>query len=140
MLLTVCCTHKTKCSNNYDCPPGLREQRVKEFEVSPDGESLLLTGTSGYLHVLTMKVGDCRWQIPGIPHIQNGSKCKTPFWIRRIHVLHKCLCFLTVVFILIFSDKGGSEKHEDQRKHCGSGFFPRRQQSLHQFWWVFTLV
>uniref|UniRef100_A0A8C7PAW5 U3 small nucleolar RNA-associated protein 18 homolog n=1 Tax=Oncorhynchus mykiss TaxID=8022 RepID=A0A8C7PAW5_ONCMY len=30
---------------------GLREQRVKEFEVSPDGESLLLTGTSGYLHV-----------------------------------------------------------------------------------------
>uniref|UniRef100_A0A8C8FP39 U3 small nucleolar RNA-associated protein 18 homolog n=1 Tax=Oncorhynchus tshawytscha TaxID=74940 RepID=A0A8C8FP39_ONCTS len=43
---------------------GLREQRVKEFEVSPDGESLLLTGTSGYLHVLTMKLymGTCMYQ------------------------------------------------------------------------------
>ncbi|KAI4889709.1 hypothetical protein NFI96_019411 [Prochilodus magdalenae] len=35
---------------------GLNEQRVKEFEVSPDGEFLLLTGSSGYLHLMTMKV------------------------------------------------------------------------------------
>jgi len=34
---------------------GLKEPKVKDFEVSPDGDSLLLTGTSGYLHVLTMK-------------------------------------------------------------------------------------
>lgn len=34
---------------------GLSEQRVKEFEVSPDGDSLLFTGSSGYLHLMTMK-------------------------------------------------------------------------------------
>lgn len=34
---------------------GLEEKRVKQFEVSPDGSLLLLTGTSGYLHLLTMK-------------------------------------------------------------------------------------
>ncbi|XP_012697508.2 U3 small nucleolar RNA-associated protein 18 homolog [Clupea harengus] len=34
---------------------GLSEQRVKEFEVSPEGEFLLLTGASGYLHLMTMK-------------------------------------------------------------------------------------
>ncbi|XP_062388409.1 U3 small nucleolar RNA-associated protein 18 homolog [Sardina pilchardus] len=34
---------------------GLTEQRVKEFEVSPEGDYLLLTGSSGYLHLMTMK-------------------------------------------------------------------------------------
>ncbi|XP_063077888.1 U3 small nucleolar RNA-associated protein 18 homolog isoform X1 [Engraulis encrasicolus] len=34
---------------------GLSEQRVKEFEVSPEGDFLLLTGSSGYLHLMTMK-------------------------------------------------------------------------------------
>ncbi|KAJ8251781.1 hypothetical protein GJAV_G00225370 [Gymnothorax javanicus] len=34
---------------------GLNEKRVKEFQVSPDGKHLLLNGTSGYLHLVTMK-------------------------------------------------------------------------------------
>ncbi|XP_006001287.1 U3 small nucleolar RNA-associated protein 18 homolog [Latimeria chalumnae] len=34
---------------------GLEERHVKKFEVSPDGSLLLLIGTSGYLHLLTMK-------------------------------------------------------------------------------------
>ncbi|XP_060700408.1 U3 small nucleolar RNA-associated protein 18 homolog [Hemiscyllium ocellatum] len=34
---------------------GLEERKVKEFEVSPDGLFLLLLGTSGYLHLLSMK-------------------------------------------------------------------------------------
>ncbi|KAM4598104.1 U3 small nucleolar RNA-associated protein 18 homolog isoform 2-T2 [Polymixia lowei] len=34
---------------------GLNESRVKEFCVSPEGDSLLLTGTRGFLHVLTLK-------------------------------------------------------------------------------------
>ncbi|XP_030649296.1 U3 small nucleolar RNA-associated protein 18 homolog isoform X2 [Chanos chanos] len=34
---------------------GLDEQRVKEFEVSPVGDFLLLTGSSGSLHLMTMK-------------------------------------------------------------------------------------
>ncbi|XP_070596141.1 U3 small nucleolar RNA-associated protein 18 homolog [Erythrolamprus reginae] len=34
---------------------GLEEKVVKQFEVSPDGTFLLLTGTSGYLHLITMK-------------------------------------------------------------------------------------
>ena len=37
---------------------GLNENRVKEFSVCPDGGALLLTGTRGYLHLLTLKVGD----------------------------------------------------------------------------------
>ncbi|XP_030064224.1 U3 small nucleolar RNA-associated protein 18 homolog [Microcaecilia unicolor] len=35
--------------------PGLEERFVKKFEISPDGLFLLLTGTSGYLHLLSMK-------------------------------------------------------------------------------------
>ncbi|XP_035760220.1 U3 small nucleolar RNA-associated protein 18 homolog, partial [Neolamprologus brichardi] len=35
---------------------GLNEARVKEFSVCPEGGALLLTGTNGYLHVLTLKV------------------------------------------------------------------------------------
>ncbi|XP_020373089.2 U3 small nucleolar RNA-associated protein 18 homolog [Rhincodon typus] len=34
---------------------GLEERKVKEFEVSPDGLFMLLLGTSGYLHLLSMK-------------------------------------------------------------------------------------
>uniref|UniRef100_A0A2D4G2G2 U3 small nucleolar RNA-associated protein 18 homolog n=2 Tax=Micrurus TaxID=8634 RepID=A0A2D4G2G2_MICCO len=34
---------------------GLEEKLVKKFEVSPDGTFLLLSGTSGYLHLITMK-------------------------------------------------------------------------------------
>ncbi|XP_029614353.1 U3 small nucleolar RNA-associated protein 18 homolog [Salmo trutta] len=62
---------------------GLREQRVKEFEVSPDGESLLLTGTSGYLHVLTMKTKEVvksmkiNGNIAGVAFSNDGSKVFT---------------------------------------------------------------
>ncbi|KAF7247485.1 hypothetical protein EYD10_06856 [Varanus komodoensis] len=34
---------------------GLEEKFIRKFEVSPDGTFLLLNGTSGYLHLLTMK-------------------------------------------------------------------------------------
>ncbi|XP_062976272.1 U3 small nucleolar RNA-associated protein 18 homolog [Elgaria multicarinata webbii] len=34
---------------------GLEEKIVRKFEVSPDGTFLLLNGTSGYLHLITMK-------------------------------------------------------------------------------------
>ncbi|XP_078385220.1 U3 small nucleolar RNA-associated protein 18 homolog isoform X1 [Cetorhinus maximus] len=34
---------------------GLEERKVHKFEVSPDGLFLLLIGTSGYLHLLSMK-------------------------------------------------------------------------------------
>ncbi|CAB1341622.1 unnamed protein product [Coregonus sp. 'balchen'] len=62
---------------------GLREQRVKEFEVSPDGESLLLTGASGYLHVLTMKTKEVvksmkiNGNITGVAFSHDGSKVFT---------------------------------------------------------------
>lgn len=36
---------------------GLNEVRVKEFSVCPEGGALLLTGTRGYLHLLSLKVG-----------------------------------------------------------------------------------
>uniref|UniRef100_A0A8C1UXN0 U3 small nucleolar RNA-associated protein 18 homolog n=1 Tax=Cyprinus carpio TaxID=7962 RepID=A0A8C1UXN0_CYPCA len=35
---------------------GLNEQRVSDFQVSPDGKYLLLSGSSGYLHLMTTKV------------------------------------------------------------------------------------
>nr|XP_033818141.1 U3 small nucleolar RNA-associated protein 18 homolog [Geotrypetes seraphini]XP_033818142.1 U3 small nucleolar RNA-associated protein 18 homolog [Geotrypetes seraphini]XP_033818143.1 U3 small nucleolar RNA-associated protein 18 homolog [Geotrypetes seraphini] len=35
--------------------PGLEERFIKKFEISPDGLFLLLLGTSGYLHLLSMK-------------------------------------------------------------------------------------
>uniref|UniRef100_A0A8C3CGC6 U3 small nucleolar RNA-associated protein 18 homolog n=1 Tax=Cairina moschata TaxID=8855 RepID=A0A8C3CGC6_CAIMO len=34
---------------------GMEDKFVKNFEVSPDGSFMLLTGTSGYLHLLSMK-------------------------------------------------------------------------------------
>ncbi|XP_063817325.1 U3 small nucleolar RNA-associated protein 18 homolog [Pseudophryne corroboree] len=34
---------------------GLEEKYIKQFEVSPDGSCLLLNGSAGYLHLLSMK-------------------------------------------------------------------------------------
>ncbi|XP_074900536.1 U3 small nucleolar RNA-associated protein 18 homolog [Buteo buteo] len=34
---------------------GVEERFLRDFEVSPDGSFMLLTGTSGYLHLLSMK-------------------------------------------------------------------------------------
>ncbi|XP_032641067.1 U3 small nucleolar RNA-associated protein 18 homolog [Chelonoidis abingdonii] len=34
---------------------GMQDKFIRKFEVSPDGSFLLLTGASGYLHLLTMK-------------------------------------------------------------------------------------
>ncbi|XP_026717094.1 U3 small nucleolar RNA-associated protein 18 homolog [Athene cunicularia] len=34
---------------------GVEERFIRKFEVSPDGSLMLLTGTSGYLHLLSMK-------------------------------------------------------------------------------------
>uniref|UniRef100_A0A8B9REF2 U3 small nucleolar RNA-associated protein 18 homolog n=1 Tax=Astyanax mexicanus TaxID=7994 RepID=A0A8B9REF2_ASTMX len=53
---------------------GLNEQRVKEFEVSPDGEFLLLTGSSGYLHLMTMKTREVVRSMK-----MNGNVCGTAF-------------------------------------------------------------
>ncbi|XP_036421728.1 U3 small nucleolar RNA-associated protein 18 homolog [Colossoma macropomum] len=53
---------------------GLDEQRVKEFEVSPDGEFLLLTGSSGYLHLMTMKTREVVRSMK-----INGNVCATGF-------------------------------------------------------------
>lgn len=38
---------------------GVEERFLRNFEVSPDGSFMLLTGTSGYLHLLSMKVVSC---------------------------------------------------------------------------------
>uniref|UniRef100_A0A3P9A5U0 U3 small nucleolar RNA-associated protein 18 homolog n=1 Tax=Esox lucius TaxID=8010 RepID=A0A3P9A5U0_ESOLU len=62
---------------------GLNEQRVKEFEVSPDGQSLLLTGSSGYLHVMTMKTKEVvksmkiNGNITGVACSHDGSRVFT---------------------------------------------------------------
>ncbi|XP_076864377.1 U3 small nucleolar RNA-associated protein 18 homolog isoform X2 [Brachyhypopomus gauderio] len=53
---------------------GLNEQRVKEFEVSPDNEFLLLTGSSGFLHLVTMKTKEVVRSMK-----LNGSVCGTAF-------------------------------------------------------------
>ncbi|KAM6957800.1 U3 small nucleolar RNA-associated protein 18 homolog [Aplochiton taeniatus] len=59
---------------------GLQESRVKEFEVSPEGDALLLTGTSGYLHMLTMKTREVvrsmkiNGSLCGVAFSQDGSK------------------------------------------------------------------
>uniref|UniRef100_A0AAR2LF02 U3 small nucleolar RNA-associated protein 18 homolog n=1 Tax=Pygocentrus nattereri TaxID=42514 RepID=A0AAR2LF02_PYGNA len=53
---------------------GLNEQRVKEFEVSPDGEFLLLTGSSGYLHLMTMKTREVVRSLK-----INGNVCAAAF-------------------------------------------------------------
>ncbi|KAK3512030.1 hypothetical protein QTP70_028114 [Hemibagrus guttatus] len=53
---------------------GLNEQRVKEFEVSPDGQFLLLTGSSGFLHLMTMKTKEVVRSVK-----INGSVCGAAF-------------------------------------------------------------
>ncbi|XP_023666450.2 U3 small nucleolar RNA-associated protein 18 homolog isoform X1 [Paramormyrops kingsleyae] len=46
---------------------GLEEKKLKEFEVSPDGNHLLFVGSSGYFHLLTMKTKElvCSMKING---------------------------------------------------------------------------
>ncbi|KAK5607832.1 hypothetical protein CRENBAI_010464, partial [Crenichthys baileyi] len=59
---------------------GLNEARVKEFSVCPDGGALLLTGTNGYLHLLTLKTNEvvCSMKIngdvSGVAFSHDGSK------------------------------------------------------------------
>lgn len=62
---------------------GLNEAKVKEFSVSPEGDSLLLTGTRGYLHVLTLKTKEVvrsmkiNGNIAGVAFNRDGSKIYT---------------------------------------------------------------
>ncbi|XP_070779627.1 U3 small nucleolar RNA-associated protein 18 homolog [Enoplosus armatus] len=59
---------------------GLNEARVKEFTVCPEGGALLLTGTNGYLHLLTLKTKEvvCSMKmngdVSGIAFSHDGSK------------------------------------------------------------------
>lgn len=59
---------------------GLNESRVKEFSVCPDGGALLLTGTNGYLHLLTLKtkevVGSMKinGNVTGVAFSHDGGK------------------------------------------------------------------
>ncbi|XP_075702262.1 U3 small nucleolar RNA-associated protein 18 homolog [Rhinoderma darwinii] len=49
---------------------GLEEKRIKKFEVSPDGSFLLLNGSSGYLHMLSMKTKEL------IGSMKMNAECK----------------------------------------------------------------
>ncbi|KAI7789968.1 U3 small nucleolar RNA-associated protein 18 homolog isoform X2 [Triplophysa rosa] len=53
---------------------GLNEQRVKDFELSPDGKCLLLSGSSGYLHLMTMKTREVIGSMK-----MNGNVCSAGF-------------------------------------------------------------
>ncbi|XP_026204550.1 U3 small nucleolar RNA-associated protein 18 homolog [Anabas testudineus] len=59
---------------------GLNEARVKEFSVCPDGGALLLTGTNGYLHLLTLKTKEVvrsmkmNGNVSGVAFSNDGSK------------------------------------------------------------------
>ncbi|XP_076015538.1 LOW QUALITY PROTEIN: U3 small nucleolar RNA-associated protein 18 homolog [Genypterus blacodes] len=59
---------------------GLNEARVKEFSVCPDGGALLLTGTRGYLHLLTLKTKEVvrsmkiHGDVAGVCFSRDGSK------------------------------------------------------------------
>lgn len=53
---------------------GLREQRVSDFQVSPDGKFLLLSGSSGYLHLMTTKTREVVRSMK-----LNGSVCSAGF-------------------------------------------------------------
>ncbi|XP_034567681.1 U3 small nucleolar RNA-associated protein 18 homolog isoform X2 [Notolabrus celidotus] len=59
---------------------GLNEARVKEFSVCPDGGALLLTGTNGYLHLLTLKTKEVvrsmkiNGDVCGVAFSHDGSK------------------------------------------------------------------
>ncbi|KAK2894280.1 U3 small nucleolar RNA-associated protein 18 homolog [Channa argus] len=59
---------------------GLNEARVKEFSVCPEGGTLLLTGTNGYLHLLTLKTKEVvrsmkmNGNVSGVAFSNDGSK------------------------------------------------------------------
>ncbi|XP_054615493.1 U3 small nucleolar RNA-associated protein 18 homolog isoform X2 [Dunckerocampus dactyliophorus] len=59
---------------------GLNEARVKEFSVCPDGGALLLTGSRGYLHTLTLKTKEVvssmkmNGDVSGVAFSRDGSK------------------------------------------------------------------
>ncbi|XP_058510038.1 U3 small nucleolar RNA-associated protein 18 homolog isoform X1 [Solea solea] len=59
---------------------GLNEARVKEFSVCPEGGALLLTGTRGYLHFLTLKTKEVtdsikvNGDVSGVTFTRDGSK------------------------------------------------------------------
>nr|XP_057906182.1 U3 small nucleolar RNA-associated protein 18 homolog [Doryrhamphus excisus] len=59
---------------------GLNETRVKEFSVCPDGGALLLTGSRGYLHTLTLKTKEVvssvkmNGDVSGVAFSRDGSK------------------------------------------------------------------
>ncbi|XP_038161620.1 U3 small nucleolar RNA-associated protein 18 homolog [Cyprinodon tularosa] len=59
---------------------GLNEARVKEFSVCPEGGALLLTGTNGYLHLLTLKTNEVvrsmkiNGDVSGAAFSHDGSK------------------------------------------------------------------
>uniref|UniRef100_A0A8C1V1N9 U3 small nucleolar RNA-associated protein 18 homolog n=1 Tax=Cyprinus carpio TaxID=7962 RepID=A0A8C1V1N9_CYPCA len=53
---------------------GLNEQRVSDFQVSPDGKYLLLSGSSGYLHLMTTKTREVIRSMK-----MNGSVCSAAF-------------------------------------------------------------
>nr|XP_061829889.1 U3 small nucleolar RNA-associated protein 18 homolog [Nerophis lumbriciformis] len=59
---------------------GLNEGRVKEFSVCPEGGALLLTGTRGYLHTLTLKTKEVvssvkmNGDVSGVAFSHDGSK------------------------------------------------------------------
>uniref|UniRef100_A0A8D3EAL1 U3 small nucleolar RNA-associated protein 18 homolog n=1 Tax=Scophthalmus maximus TaxID=52904 RepID=A0A8D3EAL1_SCOMX len=59
---------------------GLNEARVKEFSVCPEGGALLLTGSHGYLHLLTLKTKEVvrsmkiNGDVAGVAFSPDGSK------------------------------------------------------------------
>ncbi|XP_041672937.1 U3 small nucleolar RNA-associated protein 18 homolog [Cheilinus undulatus] len=62
---------------------GLNEARVKEFTVCPEGGTVLLTGTNGYLHLLTLKTKEVvrsmkiNGNVCGVAFSHDGSKVFT---------------------------------------------------------------
>ncbi|XP_017296898.1 U3 small nucleolar RNA-associated protein 18 homolog isoform X2 [Kryptolebias marmoratus] len=59
---------------------GLNESRVKEFCVCPEGDALLLSGTNGYLHLLTLKTNEVvrsmkiNGDVSGVAFSHDGSR------------------------------------------------------------------
>ncbi|KAI2644517.1 hypothetical protein H4Q32_031077 [Labeo rohita] len=53
---------------------GLNEQKVSDFQVSPDGKYLLLSGYAGYLHLMTTKTREVIRSMK-----MNGSVCAAAF-------------------------------------------------------------
>ncbi|XP_051727608.1 U3 small nucleolar RNA-associated protein 18 homolog isoform X2 [Ctenopharyngodon idella] len=56
------------------CVRGLNEQKVSDFQVSPDGKHLLLSGSSGYLHLMTTKTREVIRSMK-----MNGNVCAAAF-------------------------------------------------------------